>query len=125
MEISWYDPSVGTPIVTVATYGLTFNEGAINELKNPNYVRLGYVKEENCIVVQPLKEKETGAISFAEKRRNKYIRIQNRDFIRFVTRHFDVDLEKSVRIPVYWDENNGVLLVDLQKAEIGSDDDAD
>lgn len=125
MEISWYDPSVGTPIVTVASYGLTFNEGAINELKNPKYVRLGYVKEENCIVVQPLENNETGAIAFAEKRRDKYIRIQNRDFIRFVTRHFDMNLEKSVRIPVYWDVNNGFLIVDIQKAEIGFEDETD
>lgn len=25
VKISWYNPSVGTPIGTVASYGLTFN----------------------------------------------------------------------------------------------------
>jgi hypothetical protein len=41
VKIYWYDPSVGTPIGTIASYGLTFNEAAIDELKNANYMKLG------------------------------------------------------------------------------------
>lgn len=123
MQISWYDPSVGTPTVTVASYGLTFNEAATNELRNAPYVRLGYVKDKNWIVVQPLEENQVAALAFFERKRDKYVRLQSRDFMRFITRHYDLNLEKSVRIPAYWDEENNVLVVDLQKAEVESDND--
>jgi hypothetical protein len=76
-------------------------------------------------MVQPLEENQAGAVPFAEKRRDEYVRIQSRDFVRFITRHFDINLEKSFRIPAYWDEVYEILVIGLQKAEVGNDDDTD
>jgi hypothetical protein len=42
-------------------------------------------------MVQPLEESQSGAVPFPEKRRDKCVRIQSLDFIRFITRHFDIN----------------------------------
>lgn len=122
MKIDWYTPSLGTPIVTIASYGITFNRSAIKELQEAPYVRFGYAKNEKMIVIQPLEEEE-GGVSFAEKKRDRYIRINNKDLIRFITRYFDLKLDKAIRIPAYWNDDLAALIVDLNKAEIDNDDD--
>lgn len=123
LEISWYNPNVGTPIVTVAVYGLTFNEAAINEINNPPFVRIGYVKDKRWIVIQPLQSEEEDAFSFNSKKRDRYIRVQSRDFIRFVILHHELNLERAVRIPALWSSDLGMLVVDLTKAEVDADSD--
>lgn len=125
MKIDWYSPSVGTPIVTIASYGLTFNKAAINELGDTPFIRLGYVRDRNFIVVQPVPTEEPDAIAFAERRRNDYIRVNSKDFIKFISRYCDLQLEKSIRIPAYWDDELGLLVVDLNKADADSEENDD
>lgn len=125
MKIDWYKPSLGTPIVTIASYGITFNKSAIYELQEAPYIRFGYVKEQKLIVIQPLQNEQEEAMSFAERKRDNYIRMNNKDLIRFITRYFDMNLDKAIRIPTFWDEEIEALIVDLNKAEMESDDQED
>ncbi|MDQ0191262.1 hypothetical protein JI721_12110 [Alicyclobacillus cycloheptanicus] len=122
MNIDWYNPSVGTPIVTIASYGLTFNKAAISELKDPPYIRVGYVRDRNFIVVQPVQTDEPDSMLFSERKRNDYIRVNSKDFIKFIARYCDLQLDKSVRIPAYWDDESSVLVVDLNKADMDSEE---
>lgn len=121
MDIKWYQPSLGVPTVTIASYGISFNKAAIAELNDSPYIRLGYVKKERLIVVQALDEKQEEALTFSERKRDGYIRINNKDLVKFITRYFDINLERAIRIDAFWDDELNVLIIDLNKAETDED----
>ncbi len=101
-KIEWYSPSLGTPIVSLAEYGITFNKAAIAALNNASYIRIGFDRVRKLIVVQGLMESENQSgqdlIPFIERERNGFIRINNRDFVRFILRYCpEIKLDKAKR----------------------------
>lgn len=122
MDIKWYVPSIGTPMVTLARYGITLNKAAAEEMQNPAYIRFGYAKNEKMIVIQPLENEQPEAIEFIEKMRKDYVRINRKDLVRFITRYFNLNLEKAIRIPAYWSDDFSALVVDLNQAEVDDGD---
>lgn len=128
-SILWYNPDVGTPMISMAEYGLTFNRAAVEALGRPRKVRLGFDNVGKRIVVQPIHsvadDDETGpqGLPFAERQRAGYVRISSKDFIRFVARYCkDLDLSKTVRYAAIWDDEEGMLEVDLSRPVDGSTD---
>lgn len=122
-EIEWYNPELGTPIVSVAEYGLVFNKAASEALKNPTKIRLGFDKKNLIIAVAPVNEHDSNGLQFSGKERKGFTRINSKDFVRFITRHMaDFKLEKAVRFLARIDENEGILIVDL-KLPIDADKD--
>ena len=127
-EFEWFDPQIGTPMVSVAGYGLTFNRAAVELLSRPAKVALGFSKTRKAIAVKPLADEEddVGAhgLEFNRRERNGYVRISSKDFVRFVARYCpDVDFSRTVRYLAYWDEKAGVMLVDLEHpVDINADD---
>lgn len=118
MAIEWFDPKLGTPSVSIAEYGLTFNKAAIDTMGSPSRVMLGFDKEKNIVVVKalynPTPEEMSKSFPFAERERNGYIRLTNKEFVRFILRYLPkIDLSKSVRCLAKWDEKQEYLIVDL------------
>ncbi|RJX18314.1 MAG: hypothetical protein C4575_10855 [Desulforudis sp.] len=120
MNIEWYIPSLGTPIVAVAEYGLNLNQAAYTELGEPTGIRLGFDRIGKKVIIKPLKgteqdlERENG---LPIRARVGNIRVNARDFVRFIRRYYP-DLQPSSRATRYlalWDEENGYLVVDLQQ----------
>ncbi|WAH37539.1 hypothetical protein [Alicyclobacillus dauci] len=123
MDIVWYNRSIGTPMVTVAATGLTFNQAAVIALNNPDFIWLGYARDKQWIVVQPVQENKPEVFPFASRKRDKHVRVQSRDFIRFLSvQDDDFDLGRTVRVPSYWDTDLSLLIVDLSKAEMDGED---
>lgn len=117
-DFKWFSPKLGTPIVSVAEYGITFNKAAAEEMGNPERIQLGFNTEMKLIGVKPLKEYdeelEKESFSFAEKERKGFIRINNKDFIRFISRYCpEINFSKAVRCLATMDEEQNVLIVDL------------
>jgi len=108
-------------MVSMAEYGLTFNRAAVEALGKPSGVRLGFDKVHKKIVVKPVDEvsegeEKTSALPFAERERDGYVRISNKDFIRFVVRYCpELNLRKSVRFTAIWDEAEGLMEVDINR----------
>ena len=124
MKYKWYSPTTGAPIISLAEYGITFNIGAIEIMGKPDYIMLGYDEEENLIGVKPCDETEENRIEFHKKMKNKYIRLANRDFIRFLKSIISKDIKiesKAKRYVAKWDKEEKILYIDLN-SQIGADE---
>ncbi|MCI1859852.1 MAG: hypothetical protein LKI80_17165 [Sporolactobacillus sp.] len=123
IKVEWYSPNVGTPIVTLAEYGIVFNKAAIISLNSPYAIKLGFDKENKYIVVAGVSEEEFSedAIAFMSKEKNGYIRINNKDFIRFVLRYCpEIKLDKARRFLSIKEDD--FLVVDLNSpADVNED----
>lgn len=116
MAIEWFNPSLGTPTVTIAEYGVGFNKAAIEALGNPKKIKMGFDKEDKVVVVIPTQEDDASAITFASKERNGYIRISSKDFARFILRYLpDLKLNKAIRCLARIDDGSGALHADLKQ----------
>lgn len=115
MTIKWYNPQVGAAVVSIANYGITFSSGAVEALGNPRHIMLGFDDENKCIVVKPCDDTQKERIEFASKKRDGYVRISNKDFIRFILSRTD-NLQIGNRAVKYlgkWDKDNDLFYVCL------------
>lgn len=115
-QIEWYSPKLGTPIVSLAEYGLVFNKAAAEALHYPSRIRLGFDKNKLIIAVRPVDNDDQDSFQFSERERKGFIRINSKDFIRFISRFIsDIKLDKAVRFLSRYDEINELLIVDLRQ----------
>jgi hypothetical protein len=118
MKFQWYDPEAGAPIVSIAEYGLTFSGGALHALGKPEFIILGFDEQNRVIGVKPCDKNEPKKIPFISKQRGNYVRISNKDFIRFVRSKMPDDFKvdtKSTRYLSKWDQEDGILKVFLDQ----------
>lgn len=115
-EIEWYNPKLGTPTVSLAEYGLVFNKAATEALRNPGKIRLGFDKKNLLIAVVPTDKDDPTGLKFLGKERRGFTRINSKDFIRFIIRYIpDFKIGKAVRFLARFDEEEGILIVDLKQ----------
>jgi hypothetical protein len=118
MTIEWFDPKIGVPIITIAEYGVTFNKAAIEAMGNPERVKLGFDKQYKKMCIMPVEDEDERAFAFADKERDGYVRINNKDFVRFVLRYFpELTLDKSIRCVAIWDAEKRLLFADVANIE--------
>lgn len=115
-DIIWSTPSSGAPIVTIATYGITFNSSTIDLMNNPKRIEMGYSPKLNKVLIKPSnKSKEEGSFAFASRANKRgYIRIGNKDFVKYIANKSGLPITKeSIRFPATWDSKNKILKIDL------------
>ncbi|WP_341302383.1 hypothetical protein MHB44_08515 [Lysinibacillus sp. FSL H8-0500] len=122
-NIEWYSPNLGTPIVSIAEYGIVFNKASIATLGSPHSIKIGFDREKKYIVVIGVTEEESteDTIEFIGKEKNGFIRINNKDFVRFILRYCpEIKLDKAKR---FLSRKEGeFLVVDLNSpADINED----
>jgi len=122
-NVEWYSPNIGTPIVSIAEYGIVFNRASIISLGSPYAIKVGFDREKKYIIVVGVSESEFSddAFEFVNKEKNGFIRINNKDFIRFVLRYCpNLKLDKAKRLLSRMEGD--YLVVDLNSpAEINED----
>lgn len=119
-DFDWFDPSLGAPSISIAEYGITFNKAAVDAIGDAPRVMFGFSKERRLIGIKPLwectAEEEKKSFAFAEKKRDGYVRIASKEFVRFISRHLpDISFEKTMRYLVVWDDNLGMMIADLSR----------
>ncbi|MGG0939853.1 hypothetical protein ABHN11_28000 [Brevibacillus centrosporus] len=122
-NVEWFSPSIGTPIISLAEYGIVFNKAAITVLNNAHSIRIGFDRDQKLIIVQGLKEEQSSddTIAFAERERNGFIRINNKDFVRFILRYCpEIKLDRAKRF--LGRVEGEFLVVDLNTPADGSDE---
>lgn len=120
----WSTPSAGAPIVSIASYGITFNNAVIEILKRPDRIMIGYDDDNKIIGIKPLYEDDelnSRSFTFMERERNGYVRIGNKDFIKYLSNKTRVDYSKAVRYFGDWDEKEEILIVNLNNPLDGLD----
>lgn len=120
-HFEWYDREAGAPTVSIAEYGLVFNQSAIELLGTPEMIAIGFDKNNLALAIKPISKEDTSfpesrTFPFAERIRNgEYARINNKDFVRYVSLYMPNPIIKSLRCIARWDEENGYLFVDLKQ----------
>ncbi|MFQ9858784.1 MAG: hypothetical protein ACLRWL_02305 [Evtepia gabavorous] len=72
----------GSPIVTLSSFGIAFNKGAIEALGTPEQVIIGFDPEACAIGVRARGEDTTSpSYDFARRIKNDWIRIGAKDFV--------------------------------------------
>lgn len=114
-DIIWSSQSSGAPIVTIATYGITFNSSTIELMDTPKKIKMGYSPKFNKVLIKPTNQEDSKSFEFASREKKRgYIRIGNKDFVKYIANQSNLPLiENSIRFPAEWDSKNNILVVDL------------
>lgn len=103
----------GSPIVTLSSFGIAFNKGAIESLGTPEQVIIGYDQDAHAIGVRA-KGDNTSAPSygFANRIKNDWIRIGAKDFMKYLSRTSGINfLEKSKQFVADYDSETQTLVI--------------
>lgn len=103
----------GSPIVTLSSFGIAFNKGAIESLGTPEQVIIGYDKDAHAIGVRA-KGADTSVPSyeFASRVKNDWIRIGAKDFMKHLSRTSGIDfLDKSKQFVADYDSETQTLVI--------------
>lgn len=127
-NFEWFDKKVGAPIVSVARYGLTFNKGAVLKMNKPEFVVLGFDKINQLIGIQVCNEDNDMKMEFSSRERQGYVRINNKQFVKYVASALDDENKfdaKSIQYIGKWHEELKLMVIDLKKPYNESGDDSD
>lgn len=112
----WSAPSAGAPIVSIASYGFTFNSSVIEMLGKPTKILIGYDDESRVIGIKPVDGgADARAYEFIKKERRGYIRISNKDFIKYIEASSGINYAKAKRYIAIWDNSEEVLILKLDE----------
>ncbi len=115
-SFQFFGPSSGAPIVSIATYGITFNSSAIEMLKKPKRIKIGIDITNKVLGFIPADDEDDQSgksYPFAERERNGVIRISNKDFLMYVSNKTGIDFSKTIKYAVDWLEQEQTMIVDL------------
>ena len=103
----------GSPIVTLSSFGIAFNKGAIEALGTPEQVIIGF-DPEACAIGVPARGENTTSPSygFARRIKNDWIRIGAKDFVKYLAKVSGIDfLTKAKQFIAEYDPETETLIV--------------
>lgn len=103
----------GSPIVTLSSFGIAFNKGAIESLGTPEQVIIGF-DAQSCAIGVRARGENTDAPSydFARRIKNDWVRIGAKDFMRYLSKASGIDfLEKAKQFLAEFDSTTKTLVV--------------
>lgn len=115
-DFVWSTPSAKSPQVSVANYGINFNSFVVEIMGRPKRIIIGFDEKQNVIGVKPANDTdENRGFEFAEKERKGYVRINNKDFIKYISQKTGIDFTKSQQIIPEWIKDEQLLIIDISK----------
>lgn len=103
----------GSPIVTLSSFGISFNKGAIEALGTPEQVIIGFDPEACAIGVRARGNDTTSpSYDFARRIKNDWIRIGAKDFVKYLAKVSGIDfLTKAKQFIAEYDPETETLIV--------------
>lgn len=103
----------GCPIVTLSSFGIAFNKGAIESLGAPEQVIIGFDQNARAIGIRARGEDVTSpAYEFAHRVKNGWIRIGAKDFVKYLSKVSGIDfLTKAKQFIAEYDPETQTLIV--------------
>ena len=103
----------GSPIVTLNSFGIAFNKGAIDSLGSPEQVIVGFDQKACAIGVRARGEDTTSPYyEFAHRAKNDWVRIGAKDFMRYLSKASGIDfLSKSKQFIAEFDPETETLII--------------
>ena len=103
----------GSHIVTLSSFGISFNKGAIETLGTPQQVIIGFDPKACAIGVRARGEDTASpAYDFARRIKNDWIRIGAKDFVKYLSKASGIDfLTKAKQFVAEYDPETETLIV--------------
>lgn len=103
----------GSPIVTLSSFGIAFNKGAIEALGTPEQVIIGFDSEACAIGVRARGVDTTSpAYDFARRIKNDWIRVGAKDFVKYLSKVSGIDLlTKAKQFIAEFDPETETLII--------------
>ena len=110
----------GNPIVTLSSFGIAFNKGAIEALGAPEQVIIGFDPEACAIGVRARGEDMFfPAYDFARRIKSDWIRIGAKDFVKYLARVSGIDfLTKSKQFIAEYDHETETLVIVVDETHL-------
>lgn len=110
----------GSPIVTLSSFGIAFNKGAIEALGTPDQVIIGFDSNACAIGVRAKGENTTSpAYDFARRIKNDWIRIGAKDFMKHLAKVSGIDfLTKAKQFIAEFDPETETLIVVIDEQHL-------
>ena len=85
----------GNPVVTLSSFGIAFNKGAIEALGTPEEIVIGFDQKACAIGVRRKGEDETSpSYEFARRIKNDWIRVGAKDFMKYLAKASGIEKER-------------------------------
>ena len=110
----------GAPAVTLSSFGIAFNKGAIESLGVPDQVIIGYDQEKQAIGVRARgDDTDSPYYDFAPSVKNDWIRIGAKDFMKYLSRISRIDfLSKAKQFIAEFDEETQTLVIVIDEEHL-------
>ena len=110
----------GAPVVTLSSFGISFNKGAIESLGVPDQVIIGFDQEQRAIGVRARGEDTISPhYDFASRINNDWVRIGAKDFVKHLSRISKIDfLSKAKQFVADFDEESKTLIVIIDEEHL-------
>lgn len=126
MSFIWASKKPNDGVATLCESNITLNKAASSHFDHAYNVLLGLDDQSKRVAVKPISKEDydIGAIP-AEKShkitvRPSYARVCNKKFLKEVATLANLDLSEnnSYKFVATWDNENGLLIIDLNKPEV-------
>ncbi|MBF8436198.1 hypothetical protein I0Q91_03830 [Halanaerobiaceae bacterium Z-7014] len=118
LNFEWYSKELGAPLVSVASYGLTFSKSAVKKLGKPHSIKIGFDRTNKLIVIKTLEasESDEDSFEFADKKREEYghVRLNNKGFIKLLISETEYDFEETLRFVLKRYNESPLYILDLK-----------
>ena len=123
-NFNWSAVSGGAPYVTISSTQISFNSTSVEKLNSPEKIVIGF-DEENCVigVKAYTHDMNTKPYQFSEKVKNGCVRINCKDFIRYLKALSDMDFSPSKKFVATYDAENEILIVKVKGGFENDNDD--
>lgn len=113
--MTWYNPKLGLPEITIGSFGLGFNHAAVKILRKPIQIKIGIMDDGKTMIVYPLKKEDNEGISFIQKEKQGYVRINNKSLIKFISSRSGNDFSRTTKYEGRWIKDKDWLEINLDK----------
>lgn len=114
MTIQWFSPNTSLPTITVASYGINFNNSSLNYLKGTKGVMLGCDISSKVMYVKLLQQDESNGFSIPNiKEEVKNVRISCKEFVQFLSIKIKIDITKPTKYFADFNKEDNHFIVDL------------
>lgn len=121
-NFDWNYVSAGAPYVTISEFGLAFNEPAINMLKNPEDVVVGFDESKLTIGVKNAGNMDNvKSYKFYSRINNGWVRIGCKDFVRYLSAISGMKFSPAKKFIAKMDQEQQILYITISNEEVEGD----
>ena len=121
--------TVGLATITLSANGLSFSKTSVSKLGHATRVNILLNEEEKQLAIQACADDDTDGTPFAKNKSAQFVRWNNRDFIKTISKLMGVDLDanktNNYKIEGEYFSKENALLFKLDEFVVSEKKDAD